>query len=151
MTYLIAGWAATGISGRTVRCADNELANFDPPSGQTCGEYLSRYLQAGAPGQLYNPDATSQCRYCPLTSADQFLAGSNIYESEKWRNFGIGFAYIFFNVSSYLRTLQRYGLLLTTYAADLCLHLPVLSLPRAAGQHHQLSQRSRTRHGSHLQ
>ena len=101
MTYLVGGWAATGLKGRLVHCAKNELANFDPPSGQTCGEYLSRYLQGGAPGQLYNPKATSQCEYCPLSSADQFLAGSNIHPSDGWRNFGIGFAYIIFNVSTY--------------------------------------------------
>ena len=105
MTYLVAGWASTGLQGRLVHCAQNELANFNPPSGQTCGEYLSRYLQGGAPGQLYNPNATSQCEYCPLSSADQFLAATNIYASQRWRNFGIGFAYIFFNVSS----LMRYG------------------------------------------
>ncbi len=108
MTYLISGWASTGLQGRQVHCAANELARFDPPSGQTCGEYLSRYLQGGAPGQLYNPRATSQCEYCPLTSADQFLAASNIYASERWRNFGIGFAYIIFNVSIIPGIVVRY-------------------------------------------
>jgi ATP-binding cassette, subfamily G (WHITE), member 2, PDR len=99
MTYLIAGWAGTGLRGRRVECSNKELANFNPPNGQTCGQYLQRYLQSGAPGALYNPDATSQCQYCPLSNADQFLAGSNIYPSQRWRNFGIGFAYIIFNVS----------------------------------------------------
>ncbi|KAJ9497454.1 GTPase-activating protein [Exophiala xenobiotica] len=98
MTYLISGWASTGLHGRHVECARNELAIFDPPSGQTCRQYLAEYLQSGAPGQLYNPSATSGCEYCPLTSADQFLAASNVYYSERWRNFGIGFAYIFFNI-----------------------------------------------------
>ncbi|KIW34417.1 uncharacterized protein PV07_01195 [Cladophialophora immunda] len=98
MTYLISGWAGTGLRGRLVHCAQNELAKFDPPSGQTCAQYLTAYLNGGAPGQLYNPNATSQCQYCPLTSADQFLAGSKIYPSDRWRNFGIGFAYIIFNI-----------------------------------------------------
>ncbi|EXJ78566.1 hypothetical protein A1O1_08967 [Capronia coronata CBS 617.96] len=98
MTYMISGWAATGLNGRLVECARNELAVFDPPSGQTCREYLAAYLDGGAPGRLYNPSATAGCEYCPLTSADQFLAGSNIYYSERWRNFGIGFAYIAFNI-----------------------------------------------------
>ncbi|KIX08400.1 uncharacterized protein Z518_03056 [Rhinocladiella mackenziei CBS 650.93] len=98
MTYLVSGWAATGLRGRQIRCADNELAIFDPPAGQTCQQYLANYLNAGAPGQLYNPSASSNCQYCPLTSADEFLAASNIYPNERWRNFGIGFAYIIFNV-----------------------------------------------------
>ena len=99
MTYLVAGWAGTGLAGRLVNCAENELAIFDPPSGSTCQAYLTPYLDGGAPGQLLNPDATSSCRYCPLTSADQFLAASNVYPDQRWRNFGIGFAYIGFNVS----------------------------------------------------
>jgi ABC-type multidrug transport system permease subunit len=100
MTYLVSGWAATGLHGRRVECARNELAVFDPPSGQTCRQYLADYLQAGAPGRLYNPSATSACEYCPLSSADQFLASSSIYYGQRWRNFGIGFAYIIFNVAA---------------------------------------------------
>lgn len=98
MTYLVAGWAGTGLSGRVVRCAQQELAIFNPPSGQTCGAYLQRYLNNGAGGALYNPQATSGCEYCPLKAADQFLAGANIYSDQRWRNFGIGWAYIVFNI-----------------------------------------------------
>ncbi|KIW21365.1 hypothetical protein PV08_01945 [Exophiala spinifera] len=98
MTYLISGWAGTGLHGRTVECAENEMAIFDPPSGETCERYLTRYFDAGAPGRLLNPSATSGCEYCPIRSADQFLAGNNVYYSERWRNFGLGFVYIFFNV-----------------------------------------------------
>ncbi|KAI1611046.1 ABC multidrug transporter [Exophiala viscosa] len=98
MTYMVSGWASTGLHGRHVECAQNEKAIFDPPSGQTCAQYLAEYLRAGAPGQLLNPSATTSCEYCPLTSADQFLASSDIYYSQRWRNFGIGFIYIFFNI-----------------------------------------------------
>ena len=97
-TYMIGGWAGAGLAGRTVRCARNELAVFNPPSGQTCKAYLARYFQEGAPGQLYNPSATSGCEYCPLSSAEQFLAASNIYPEQRWRNWGIGFAFIIFNI-----------------------------------------------------
>lgn len=95
---MVSGWAATGLHGRLVDCAHNELAIFDPPPGQSCRQYLADFLAAGAPGQLYNPNATSGCEYCPLTSADQFLSASNIYYGQRWRNFGIGFAYIIFNI-----------------------------------------------------
>jgi len=67
-------------------------------SGLTCGAYLQPYL-AGAPGQLLNPTATSQCQYCQLSNADQFLASSAISWSTRWRNFGIGWAYVVFNVA----------------------------------------------------
>ncbi|KAK6380318.1 hypothetical protein LTS17_005507 [Exophiala oligosperma] len=97
-TYLIGGWAGTGLQNRVVNCAQNELAIFDPPNGQTCGAYLKRYLEGGAPGALYNPDATRSCEYCPIRNADQFLASASISPSDQWRNFGILWAYIGFNM-----------------------------------------------------
>ncbi|KAE8394241.1 ABC-2 type transporter-domain-containing protein [Aspergillus alliaceus] len=97
LTYLIAGMTATGLHGRAIRCDTAELSVFNPPSGSTCGDYMAPYLQ-GAPGVLYNPTATQGCEYCQLRNADQYLAGSNIYYGERWRNFGLGWAYIGFNV-----------------------------------------------------
>jgi ABC-type multidrug transport system permease subunit len=46
-TYLIGGWAGTGLADRSVVCAPNALAVFDPPSGESCEEYLSRYFYIG--------------------------------------------------------------------------------------------------------
>jgi ATP-binding cassette subfamily G (WHITE) protein 2 (PDR) len=114
-TYMIGGWAGTGLHGRIVHCARNELAIFNPPHGQTCQAYLAPYFHKGAGGQLYNPAATSACEYCPLSTADQFLAGSNIYASQGWRNWGIGFAYIFFNIFAaivlyYMIRVRRFSL-----------------------------------------
>lgn len=97
LTYIVGGLAATTIHGREVICAENELAIFDPPSGQTCAEYLQPYLTQ-APGSLYNPDATERCNYCPITNGDQFLAASRINWDQRWRNFGIGWAYVGFNI-----------------------------------------------------
>ena len=97
LTYLVDGVAATGMHGRTVICALNELSRFNRPTGQTCQAYLANYLKT-APGQLMNPMATSQCEYCPLTTSDQFLASVAITWSARWRNYGIGFAYIAFNI-----------------------------------------------------
>ncbi|GAB1205453.1 hypothetical protein APSETT445_004129 [Aspergillus pseudonomiae] len=97
LTYLIAGMTGTGLHGRAITCDAAELSVFNPPSGSTCGDYLAPYLQS-APGMLYNPSATQGCEYCQLQNADQYLASSNIYYSERWRNFGLGWAYIGFNV-----------------------------------------------------
>ena len=77
LTYLIAGITATGLHGRGIQCSREEMSVFNPPSGQTCGQYMSQYLQA-APGQLYNPTATQGCQYCQLQNADQYLASSEI-------------------------------------------------------------------------
>ena len=97
-TYMIGGWAGTGLENRQVHCAENELAIFNPPSGQTCAQYLAPYFEHGALGRLYNPSAVSGCQYCPLSNANQFLALSEIYPSQKYRNLAIGFAYVGFNI-----------------------------------------------------
>lgn len=100
LTYTVGGLSAVGLHGRAVHCAQNELAIFDPPSGQTCQTYLADYFKAGAPGSLYNPQATSGCEYCSIQSGDQFLAGSLIYYNQRWRNFGIVWAYVLFNIAA---------------------------------------------------
>ncbi|KAF7559139.1 hypothetical protein G7046_g5028 [Stylonectria norvegica] len=96
-TYWIAGIVATALHGRAVTCSSTETSVFNPPSGQTCGEYLEPLLQI-APGQLQNPGDREQCQYCTFSNADQYLSGSNIYWSERWRNYGIMWAYIVFNI-----------------------------------------------------
>lgn len=98
LTYLVDGIVSTGLHDRPVECASNELSRFDPPTGQTCLEYLSDFLKL-APGKLINPEATSQCGYCALSTSDQFLASSSFSWSTRWRNYGIGFSYILFNIA----------------------------------------------------
>ncbi|CAG9988747.1 unnamed protein product [Clonostachys byssicola] len=97
ITYWIGGIVATQLHDRAITCSASETAVFDPPQGQTCGEYLSDFLQA-APGQLMNPGDSSNCQYCSLSVADQYLASVGISWSERWRNFGIMWAYIGFNI-----------------------------------------------------
>lgn len=100
LTYLVDGIASTGLHARPIICAANELARFPPPQGSTCGAYLASYLHspAGSSGQLIDPSSTTMCEYCTLTTSDQFLANSNITYALRWRNYGLGFVYIFFNV-----------------------------------------------------
>ncbi|KAL2812679.1 ATP-binding cassette transporter [Aspergillus cavernicola] len=96
-TYWVGGMASTQVHDREVICSSTELSIFDPPANTTCQEYMSDYI-AVAGGSLQVPDATSQCQFCPLTVADQYLAGSEIYWSERWRNFGLIWAYVVFNI-----------------------------------------------------
>ncbi|KAK4497290.1 hypothetical protein PRZ48_011740 [Zasmidium cellare] len=101
MTYWVAGMAATMLAGRRVECAADEVSIFNPPSGETCQTYLQPYLsQPTTTGYLLNPGATSQCNYCQISNADTFLAGSGIYWSQRWRNFGIMWAYVAFNTAA---------------------------------------------------
>ncbi|GIZ45746.1 hypothetical protein CKM354_000889900 [Cercospora kikuchii] len=98
LTYWVGGIVATVLYEHEVHCAPDELSIFDPPPGQTCGEYLEPYL-AQVPGQLVNPSAAAGCRYCGLSTADQLLAASEISWTHKWRNFGLVWAYVMFNIA----------------------------------------------------
>ncbi|CEI41683.1 ABC transporter CDR4 [Fusarium venenatum] len=113
MTYLVGGIAVSGLAGNQVRCSQSELAIFQPPAGQTCGSYMQAYLEQGASGTLLNPGATTDCSYCPLTFADQILARSDMHYSDRWMDWGVGFAYIAFNVGAtfLFYSLSRLGLL----------------------------------------
>ena len=103
---MVAGLVATGLHGRQIQCTPEEVSVLDPPSGQTCDEYLSSYLTE-APGKLLNPDSVTGCEYCPIRSADQALATSLVFWSDRWRNFGIVLVYIGFNI---MATLALYWL-----------------------------------------
>jgi len=99
LTYTVSSIAAAGIAGRQVTCATKEISIMQPANpGQTCGDYLGAYASA-AGGAIYNPLATSDCQYCSSQNADQFLASVSISYSTRWRNFGIGFSYIVFNIA----------------------------------------------------
>lgn len=97
LTYYVSGISATALYGRAIHCSDRELSIFDPPVGQTCGQYLEVFLKTAA-GKLYNPASSEQCQYCAFRSADQYLAAREISWDDRWRNFGIFWAYISFNI-----------------------------------------------------
>ncbi|PWY68767.1 ABC-transporter [Aspergillus eucalypticola CBS 122712] len=102
MTYLVNAIIASGVSGRAVNCSEKELSVFSvAPGYDTCGQYLEAYLEAAgtAAGKLLNPESTDQCKYCTLQTADQFLASRDIYYDQRWRNFGLLWAYIAFNAA----------------------------------------------------
>lgn len=96
-TYWVGSIAATQMHGREIQCSDTEISIFNPPTGVTCGEYLNEYLTV-APGYLNNPEATESCSYCSLSTADQYLSSVHMTWDERWRNFGIFWVYIVFDV-----------------------------------------------------
>ncbi|EQL02664.1 ATP-binding cassette transporter ABC1 [Ophiocordyceps sinensis CO18] len=96
--YWISGIVATELHDRPITCSAKETSIFDPPQGMSCGQYLEPLLRQ-ATGQLQNPGDTSQCRYCPVTNADQVLLPSKILWSERWRNYGIVWVFIVFSMA----------------------------------------------------
>ncbi|KAL4903558.1 hypothetical protein BDW74DRAFT_185970 [Aspergillus multicolor] len=100
LTYLLGGMLAAGLARTPVTCTSLELIAVQiPPSAstnETCGTYLAPYMQL-AGGEVYNPDSTETCHFCPMASSDAFLASVAVKYSERWRDFGLMWVYIVFN------------------------------------------------------
>ena len=53
-----------------------------------------------AGGYLRDEQATGQCQFCQLDSTDQFLTRINANWDTRWRDFGLLWVYIVFNVAA---------------------------------------------------
>jgi ABC-type multidrug transport system ATPase subunit len=100
-TYVTGGLLTFNIFSAKVDCADKEFAIFDPPSGQTCAQYLASYLEdAGSRTNLVNPTSTTACRVCQYQRGSDYLYTLNLPEYyDGWRNIGIT---VIFILSSYI-------------------------------------------------
>ncbi|KAL6890684.1 ABC-2 type transporter domain-containing protein [Trichoderma evansii] len=96
-SYLVNGMLSVGVANTVVNCADNEFVRIQPPSGETCGKYLATFVNATG-GNLINPDSTTECVYCSISETNTYLAGIGSHYSERWRNFGLIWVYIVFNI-----------------------------------------------------
>lgn len=74
-----------------ITCERGELAVFDPPANETCGDYLSTYQQGMGRGtNLLNPGATENCEVCRYTTGQDYLKTLNLNEEYYgWRNAGL--------------------------------------------------------------
>ncbi|KAL3477459.1 ABC transporter Cdr4 [Aspergillus californicus] len=98
-TYLVSAMLSTGLSGTEVVCEAVEYLTFNPPSNQTCLEYMEDYIDL-AGGYLADNSTTSNCQFCTMASTDTFLASVVSYFSDAWRNFGLMWVYIAFNIAA---------------------------------------------------
>ncbi|KAJ3846781.1 hypothetical protein EV368DRAFT_52263 [Lentinula lateritia] len=89
-TYLVDAMLSVSLANAPAFCSSVEVSVFDPPSGQTCGQYLS------------DVNATSQCEFCAITDTNAFLSQVNSFYDHRWRNFGLMWAYVAFNVCAAL-------------------------------------------------
>ncbi|KAL3474110.1 ATP-binding cassette transporter [Aspergillus californicus] len=101
LTYLIGGMLSAGLAKTPVICSELEIVLVQPPSGESCVDYLSTYMET-AGGTVYNPDATADCQFCSMTTSDIFLTSVSSVYGDRWRNFGLMWVYIFFNVAAAL-------------------------------------------------
>ncbi|OHW94180.1 ABC-2 type transporter [Colletotrichum incanum] len=97
MTYLASGALSTCLHGSKVVCTAKELVSVPVPANLTCGEFLGPFVQS-AGGYLLNDAATDVCAYCRMSTTDDFLANFEIKYEDRWRNFGVMWVYIGFNI-----------------------------------------------------
>ena len=97
-TYLVSSVLSVGVANTNVVCSDVEVLRFDPPQGSTCAQYLDPYISARG-GYVVNGDATSDCGYCTVQDTNVFLASIESYYEDRWRNFGIMWAFVVFNIA----------------------------------------------------
>jgi ABC-type multidrug transport system ATPase subunit len=94
-TYLVGSLMVFNMFDVDVKCADSEVATFDPPSDMTCLDYLSSYLKE-SDANLINPEARSGCRVCPYTRGSGYLKTLNLNDYYfGWRDVGIFVIFIF--------------------------------------------------------
>lgn len=101
LTYWISAILSTGLANVEVTCASNEWTTISPPDGQTCGDYMADYISK-AGGYLLDPKVTSNCSYCKIKDTNMFLLTMSSDYSTRWRNFGIMWVYIVFNIAAAL-------------------------------------------------
>ncbi|ODV58800.1 ATP dependent transporter multidrug resistance [Ascoidea rubescens DSM 1968] len=101
LTYFVQSLTGALLHGVEVRCVPKDYTIFNPPEGQTCIEYSDTFVDNFG-GYIANPNDTENCEYCVYTTGDQFMANFNIEWSDRWRNFGLIWVFIVFNVFAML-------------------------------------------------
>lgn len=101
LSYWVSGVLSTGLPNTEVTCASNEFTTFSPPGGKTCGVYMANYISRTG-GYLLDHNATSDCNHCKIKETNIYLADIDSEYDSRWRNFGIMWAYIAFNIAAAL-------------------------------------------------
>ena len=97
--YLVSGMLSSGLAETAVVCAPNELLPLNPPPGQTCQQYMAPYISAFG-GYLTSDtlNSTTACSFCSAADTDTYLSALGIEYSQRWRNWGLLWVYVGFNV-----------------------------------------------------
>lgn len=92
-------FSSSAIGKKEIQCSPVEYVTVVPPSGMSCSQYMDPYI-SNFGGYLQRSMSTFACSFCPFATTDHYLAYSfNISYDHHWRNFGLMFAFIAFNVS----------------------------------------------------
>ncbi|KAH9841151.1 pleiotropic drug resistance ABC transporter [Rhodofomes roseus] len=96
-TYFVDGFLGQAVGRTQISCSSVEFIKVNPPSGQTCVQYLNKFIDMNG-GYLTNPNATNQCNFCQYRTTDQFLDSRNVSYDNRWRSLGIFIGFTVFNV-----------------------------------------------------
>ncbi|KAI9036665.1 ABC drug exporter AtrF [Aspergillus affinis] len=98
VTWWLRGVISSVFPSVEIHCTSMESTHFDPPPGSTCGDYANNFVKniAGA-GYLIDPNATSDCQYCPYRDGMEYMQTLNVHDGDKWRCFGIFLAFVIIN------------------------------------------------------
>lgn len=89
-TWFSRGVLSAVLPPAVVQCSSAEFARFNPPPGSTCGQYADRFVnEVAMTGYLEDPNATSNCGYCPYNNGGEYMQTLNVHNSDKWPAFGI--------------------------------------------------------------
>jgi len=96
--YFLEGVVTTVLNNVPVVCKSKELLRFDIPANfATCGDYMKDFLSV-APGYIEDPNATSNCGYCPYSTGSDFYETFQWSNHHRWRNYGLLWGYFLFNI-----------------------------------------------------
>ncbi|CAK42282.1 hypothetical protein CBS63078_1019 [Aspergillus niger] len=97
VTWWLRGVISSVFPTVDIECASSETTHFNPPPGQTCSQYAGDWVSSAGVGYLSNPNASSDCQYCPYANGSQYMHTLNVHDGDKWRCFGIFLAYVIIN------------------------------------------------------
>ncbi|KAL8989589.1 MAG: hypothetical protein Q9177_001554 [Variospora cf. flavescens] len=100
-TYLVSGMLSVGLANARITCAPDEFLYFSPLPLSSCASYLGPYMEER--GGYLRPDSmnsTSECVFCSGSETNMFLAGVSAVYGDRWRNLGIFWVYVIFNVGA---------------------------------------------------
>ncbi|KAK7397865.1 Multidrug resistance protein [Neonectria punicea] len=100
-SYLVSGMLSVAVANIDVVCASNEILSFAPPDNQTCIQFMGDYIDAVG-GYLVDEANRTMCEFCTISDTNTFLAGVGAYYKDRWRNFGLLWIYVFFNMGAAL-------------------------------------------------
>ncbi|KAK4046639.1 ATP-binding cassette transporter snq2 [Microbotryomycetes sp. JL201] len=95
-THIISAMVTTELHDLPVVCQDFEYSVFNPPAGQTCGEWAGPFVQAVG-GYINNLSATSACQYCQYAVGDEFFKPLQFSYESRWSEWAYLLAYTAFN------------------------------------------------------